>query len=125
MIVTTVEAARELGTSSARLTKLIAKRRIPAPAKNASGAYVWTRADIDRTARLLPTFKSGRPPARNGLPTSDDFDMDRFLRAGRDRARQLKHEDWANWFQLMLDNKDRFESGGKSEKQHKQMVGVT
>jgi hypothetical protein len=56
----TAELARELHSSTGRVTTLIAKNRIPVPAKNSSGQYIWTREDIDRTARLLPTEQAGR-----------------------------------------------------------------
>jgi hypothetical protein len=134
MILSTVQAARELGTSAQRLIRLIGKNRISAPAKNSSGVYVWTFADIQRTRQLLLTLPRGgrpsvegcktRPGAANRLPPLEDLDLDAFLAAARDRARELKHEGWANTFELLLHSKERIDSCSESAKQTKEMVEV-
>jgi DNA-binding transcriptional MerR regulator len=48
---TTAEAARTAGTRPYHLMYLIHQRQIPPPKKNASGDYLWTRADLARVRR--------------------------------------------------------------------------
>ena len=50
---TTTEAARLVGTTPNNLLAAIRNGRLAAPAKNASGAYWWTDADVERARAAL------------------------------------------------------------------------
>ena len=54
----TPEAARELGTTYHRLIGLIRFDKIPRPAKDSSGDYLWTSADLGRARRALRPLRA-------------------------------------------------------------------
>jgi DNA-binding transcriptional MerR regulator len=60
----TYDAARVLRVSAQQLQYLIVRGRIPPPAKNRSGAYRWSLADLERARSALPHVKAGRPAVR-------------------------------------------------------------
>jgi hypothetical protein len=49
----TPEAARQLGTSYTRLVGLLRYGKIPQPAKDSSGDFLWTEADLDRAREVM------------------------------------------------------------------------
>jgi hypothetical protein len=49
----TTAAADHLGIPSYRLVNLLRYRRIPAPAKDTSGDYLWTAQDVERAREAL------------------------------------------------------------------------
>jgi hypothetical protein len=66
---TTQEAAGIVGTSYHNLFAMIRCRKIPRPAKNSSGDYLWTSEDIERARqamRIDRRLKANRPPKDKG-----------------------------------------------------------
>jgi hypothetical protein len=62
---TTQDVSRELGLPESYFRSLLRRRAIPEPAKNSSGAYVWTDADVDAVRRVHqhPTRRPRTRPA--------------------------------------------------------------
>ena len=59
----TAVAADQLGVPPYRLTNMIRYRRIPMPAKDSSGDYIWLPEDLERARQALA---AGR--RRKGVP---------------------------------------------------------
>lgn len=51
-------AARELGVAASHLHSILRAGKIPLPAKDSSGDYIWLDADIERARQVL---SDGRP----------------------------------------------------------------
>jgi hypothetical protein len=49
----TAAVSRELGTTYHRLFGLIRYGKLPPPARDSSGDYVWTRREVERARRML------------------------------------------------------------------------
>jgi hypothetical protein len=60
----TPQAARELGVSYWKLCALLRSDKIPFPAKDTSGDYVWSAADLER-ARAAMQVDRRRKEARS------------------------------------------------------------
>lgn len=58
---TTPQAAKRLGVSYSRLLGWIRYGRMSAPAKDATGSYVWTSDDIEAAKKVMQT------PGRRGF----------------------------------------------------------
>jgi len=54
-------AARELGKTYHQLIGLIRFNKIDPPARDSSGDYVWTDADMERARRALAKIRQLRP----------------------------------------------------------------
>jgi hypothetical protein len=57
---TTSDAASALGVSYHQLFSLIRFRKIEPPARNGSGDYCWTRADLERARAALSVRRACR-----------------------------------------------------------------
>jgi hypothetical protein len=69
----TREVARDhLKTSYHRLASLLRNDKIPPPAKDISGDYIWTEADIERARQALATDlrrkEHRNPPKESAVP---------------------------------------------------------
>jgi hypothetical protein len=61
----TIEAVKYLGTTYHKLTGLIRFSKIPLPAKDCSGDYIWSPDDLERARHALANAR--RPKQREAV----------------------------------------------------------
>jgi hypothetical protein len=61
----TIEALRHLNTTYHRLVGLLRFNKIPLPAKDCSGDYIWSPDDLERARQVLDAMR--RPRAEEAV----------------------------------------------------------